>query len=101
VLRSKTPAMVEQEVWAHLLVHYAIRKLGLRLTRKSHGRGAGGSEFHPVIVRGLRGLAGMGQAASGSTMTALPLRITILWPVRAWSWAARLRALRCLLIRAS
>jgi hypothetical protein len=27
VLRSKTPAMVEQEVWAHLLVHYAIRKL--------------------------------------------------------------------------
>jgi hypothetical protein len=25
-LRSKTPAMVEQEVWAHLLVHYAIRK---------------------------------------------------------------------------
>jgi len=27
VLRSKTPAMVEQEVWAHLLVHYAIRTL--------------------------------------------------------------------------
>jgi hypothetical protein len=27
VLRSKTPAMVQQEVWAHLLVHYAIRKL--------------------------------------------------------------------------
>ena len=27
VLRSKTPAMVEQEVRAHLLVHYAIRKL--------------------------------------------------------------------------
>ena len=27
VLRSKTPAMVEQEVGAHLLVHYAIRKL--------------------------------------------------------------------------
>ena len=27
VLRSKTPAMVEQEVWAHLLVHYTIRKL--------------------------------------------------------------------------
>ena len=27
VLRSKTPTMVQQEVWAHLLVHYAIRKL--------------------------------------------------------------------------
>jgi Insertion element 4 transposase N-terminal len=27
VLRSKTPQMVQQEVWAHLLVHYAIRKL--------------------------------------------------------------------------
>src|SRR6266498_1010630 len=27
VLRSKTPLMVQQEVWAHLLVHYAIRKL--------------------------------------------------------------------------
>ena len=27
VLRSKSPEMVEQEVWAHLLVHYAIRKL--------------------------------------------------------------------------
>ena len=27
VLRSKHPAGVEQEVWAHLLVHYAIRKL--------------------------------------------------------------------------
>src|SRR6266511_3435720 len=27
VLRSKHPEGVEQEVWAHLLVHYAIRKL--------------------------------------------------------------------------
>ncbi len=27
VLRSKHPQGVEQEVWAHLLVHYAIRKL--------------------------------------------------------------------------
>ncbi len=27
VLRSKSPELVEQEVWAHLLVHYAIRKL--------------------------------------------------------------------------
>jgi len=27
VLRSKTPAGVEQEVWAHLLVHYALRAL--------------------------------------------------------------------------
>jgi len=27
VLRSKHPAGVEQEVWAHLLVHYAIRRL--------------------------------------------------------------------------
>jgi hypothetical protein len=27
ILRSKTPAMVEQEVWAHLLVHYALRAL--------------------------------------------------------------------------
>jgi hypothetical protein len=27
VLRSKTPALVQQEVWAHLLVHYAIRTL--------------------------------------------------------------------------
>src|SRR6266542_3648613 len=26
-LRSKHPAGVEQEVWAHLLVHYAIRRL--------------------------------------------------------------------------
>ena len=25
VLRSKTPTMVQQEVWAHLLVHYALR----------------------------------------------------------------------------
>jgi hypothetical protein len=27
VLRSKTPQGVEQEVYAHLLVHYAIRAL--------------------------------------------------------------------------
>jgi hypothetical protein len=27
VLRSKTPTGVEQEVWAHLLVHYALRRL--------------------------------------------------------------------------
>jgi hypothetical protein len=27
VLRSKTPELVQQEIWAHLLVHYAIRKL--------------------------------------------------------------------------
>ena len=27
VLRSKTPELVQQEVWAHLLVHFAIRKL--------------------------------------------------------------------------
>ena len=27
VLRSKTPEMVAQEVWAHLLVHHAIRTL--------------------------------------------------------------------------
>jgi hypothetical protein len=27
VLRSKTPELVAQEVWAHLLVHYAIRQL--------------------------------------------------------------------------
>jgi fructoselysine-6-P-deglycase FrlB-like protein len=27
VLRSKTPQMVEQEIWAHLLVHHAIRTL--------------------------------------------------------------------------
>src|SRR4030095_2245973 len=27
VLRSKHPEGVEQEVWAHLLVHYAIRRL--------------------------------------------------------------------------
>jgi hypothetical protein len=27
VLRSKTPDGVEQEVWAHLLVHYALRRL--------------------------------------------------------------------------
>jgi len=27
VLRSKTPQGVEQEIWAHLLVHYAIRAL--------------------------------------------------------------------------
>jgi hypothetical protein len=25
VLRSKTPELVAQEVWAHLLVHYALR----------------------------------------------------------------------------
>jgi Transposase DDE domain len=25
ILRSKTPTGVEQEVWAHLLVHYALR----------------------------------------------------------------------------
>src|SRR5215207_11778591 len=42
-----------------------------------------------------------GQAASGWTMTALPSRITIRWPVTACSWAARLRALRCLSMRAS
>jgi hypothetical protein len=27
VLRSKTPTGVTQEVWAHLLVHYALRAL--------------------------------------------------------------------------
>jgi hypothetical protein len=27
VLRSKTPELVAQEVWAHLLVHYALRRL--------------------------------------------------------------------------
>jgi hypothetical protein len=27
VLRSKHPQGVEQEIWAHLLVHYAIRAL--------------------------------------------------------------------------
>ncbi len=27
VLRSKSPEMVEQEVWAHLLVHYALRQV--------------------------------------------------------------------------
>ena len=27
VLRSRTPDLVEQEVWAHLLVHYALRRL--------------------------------------------------------------------------
>ena len=27
VLRSRTPELVQQEVWAHLLVHYAVRQL--------------------------------------------------------------------------
>jgi len=27
VLRSRSPELVAQEVWAHLLVHYAIRTL--------------------------------------------------------------------------
>src|SRR5215211_7873956 len=51
----------------------------------------------PVIRRVL---GPVGQAASvGSTMTTWLLRITIRWPVRAWSCQARLRALRCLSIR--
>src|SRR5215218_10985251 len=57
---------------------------GLRLTRKSHGGGAGGSDpAKPGSSGGggdgARAVAWSlaGQAASGSTMTALPLRIMI------------------------
>jgi hypothetical protein len=35
VLRSKTPAGVTQEVWAHLLVHYALRALMAQVAAES------------------------------------------------------------------
>jgi hypothetical protein len=35
VLRSKTPAGVTQEVWAHLLIHYALRALMAQVAAES------------------------------------------------------------------
>ncbi len=36
VLRSKSPALVQQEIWGHLCCHYAIRSL---MTQAAHHSG--------------------------------------------------------------
>ena len=49
VLRSKTPEGVEQEIYAHLLVHYAIRALMHQAALDADTR-SGPVELHPFAA---------------------------------------------------
>jgi hypothetical protein len=76
-------------------VNALVARADWGLTRKSDGEWAGRRQ--PGGAGSCCAAVGLGQAAV-SVMTALPSRMAMCWPVSPWSWVARSRARRCLLI---